>query len=139
MVEDTPDIEAAMWQKLVFIAAFSGVGSVTRAPAGILRRIPQTYQMLRDAMQEIVDVARARQIALTEDAVEKGMVTFDGMPDEGTASMQRDITEGRPSELDGQIGAVVRLGAEVGVAAPIHQFIYRSLLPLEMKARGLLP
>jgi 2-dehydropantoate 2-reductase len=43
---------------------------------------------------------------------------------------------GRRSELESQNGAVVRLGQEVGVATPLHAFIYHSLLPLELRARG---
>ncbi len=50
--------------------------------------------------------------------------------------MQRDIMEGRPSELEAQNGAVVRLGQEVGAATPLNTFIYHSLLPLELKATG---
>jgi 2-dehydropantoate 2-reductase len=50
--------------------------------------------------------------------------------------MQRDVMAGRPSELDAQIGAVVRLGQEVGIATPLHAWIYGSLLPLELRARG---
>jgi len=57
------------------------------------------------------------------------------MPYEGTASMQRDIMAGRPSELDAQNGAVVRLGKEAGAATPVNSMIYASLLPLEMRAR----
>jgi len=136
MVEATPDIQAAMWQKLLFIASLSGVGSVTRAAAGIIRSLPQTRQMLLDCMGEIVAVAQARGVGLAADAVEKGMSYVDNLPESATASMQRDVMEGRPSELEAQNGAVVRLGAEVGVAAPTHAFIYASLLPGEMQARG---
>jgi len=54
--------------------------------------------------------------------------------------MQRDIMEGRASELEVQNGAVVRLGQEVSVPTPVNAFIYYSLLPQELKARGeLLP
>jgi len=64
------------------------------------------------------------------------MEFIDALPEKGTASMQRDIIEGRPSELNEQNGAVVRLGDVVGVQTPANAFIYYSLLPLEMKARG---
>jgi 2-dehydropantoate 2-reductase len=43
---------------------------------------------------------------------------------------------GRLSELEAQNGAVVRLGQAVGVETPLHSFIYNSLLPLELRARG---
>ena len=50
--------------------------------------------------------------------------------------MQRDIMEGRPSELSSQNGAVVRLGRKEGVPVPLNEFIYSSLTPLELRARG---
>jgi len=52
------------------------------------------------------------------------------------ASMQRDIIEGRPSELEAQSGALARMGRESGVPTPVHDFIYASLLPQEQRARG---
>jgi hypothetical protein len=36
----------------------------------------------------------------------------------------------------GGTGAAVRLGQAVGVVTPLNTFIYNSLLPLELKARG---
>jgi len=135
-VEIPPDIHAALWKKFLFIAALSGVGAVARAPVGVLRSLPETRGLLQEAMQEVWAVASARGVALPEDIVEKTMSFVDGLPPGGTASMQRDIMEGRPSELAAQNGAVVRLGVEAGVATPAHHFILRSLWPLEMRARG---
>ena len=42
--------------------------------------------------------------------------------------MQRDLAAGRPSELDAQIGAVVRGGQDLGVPVPYHASVLRSLL-----------
>ena len=92
--------------------------------------------MLESAMKEVFDVARARGIGLRKDAVARTMSYVDGLPPDGTASMQRDILEGRPSELDYQTGAVVRLGRAAGVPVPVNDFIYRALLPGERRARG---
>lgn len=135
-VDIPPNIQVAMWGKFLFIASFSGVGAVTRAPAGVLRELPETRDMLDRAMREVLAVAQARGIALPEQSIPKTMALIDSLPPEGTASMQRDIMAGRPSELESQNGAVVRLGEEEGVATPLHAFIYHSLLPLELRARG---
>ncbi len=135
-VEIPSDIQAAMWEKFLFIAPYSGVGAVSRAPAGVLREVPETRHLLEEAMREVYAVARARRIALSEDIIGKAMAFVDRLPPDGTASMQRDIIEGRPSELASQNGAVVRLGREAGVATPVHGFIVRSLWPLELRARG---
>lgn len=135
-VEISADIQAALWRKFLFIATVSGIGSVTRAPIGILRGVPETRQMLRQVMQEIFEVAQAYGITLPAGVIDQTLTFIDSIPPQGTASMQRDIMEGRPSELESQNGAVVRLGKEVGVETPVNAFIYHSLLPLEKRARG---
>jgi 2-dehydropantoate 2-reductase len=135
-VEISPDIRAAMWLKFLFIASVSGVGAVTRAPIGVVRGRPETRLMLEQAFEEVAAVAAALGVALPANAVEETMAFVDTLPDDGTASMQRDIMAGRPSELETQNGAVVRLGQVTGVPVPLHTFIYRSLLPLELRARG---
>jgi 2-dehydropantoate 2-reductase len=130
------DIGALVWEKFLFIAPLGGVGAVTRMPAGVLRSVPESRDLLETAMREIFDLGRARGIGLRKDAVVRTMSYVDGLPPDGTASMQRDILEGRPSELDYQTGAVVRLGQESKVPVPVNHFIYRSLLPGELRARG---
>jgi 2-dehydropantoate 2-reductase len=135
-VEIPSDIHVALWEKFLFVVSFGGVGAVTRAPIGVLRSVPETRQILEQAMHEILAVARAREIALPEDVIGKTMAFVDSLPPIGTTSLQRDIMEGKPSELAAWNGAVVRLGQEVRVITPLHSFIYHSLLPLELRARG---
>ncbi|MEK6256946.1 MAG: 2-dehydropantoate 2-reductase [Chloroflexota bacterium] len=130
------DINSAMWQKFLLIASWSGLGAITRTPIGVFRSQSGTRQMLEQTMIEIHDVARARNINLPGDVIAKTMGFLDTIPSEGTASMQRDIMEEKPSELETQTGAVVRLGQEAGIETPINNFIYQSLLPMEMRARG---
>ena len=130
------NINVALWQKFLLIAAWSGLGAITRTPVGIFRSQPGTRQMLEQTMVEIYDVARVRNIKLPDDVVAKTMEFLDTLPSDGTASMQRDIMDGKPSELEAQTGAVVRLGQEVGVETPVNNLIYQSLLPMEMRAQG---
>jgi 2-dehydropantoate 2-reductase len=135
-VEIPADIQSAMWEKFIFIACISGVGAVTGAPAGVIRSIPETRQLMKQVLVEIVAVARGHQVQLEKDIADKVLAVIDGLPEGTHASMQRDILEGRPSELGSQTGAVVRLGLEAGVPTPANTFIYQSLLPKELKARG---
>jgi 2-dehydropantoate 2-reductase len=135
-VEVPSDIRVAMWSKFLFIAALGGVGALTRSPIGALRSEAKSRELLRQALEEIRAVALARRIALPADIVDRTLAFIDTLPTDGTASMQRDIMEGRPSELEAQVGAVVRLGDLVGIPVPVHRMIYQSLLPLERKARA---
>ncbi len=134
-VEIPANIRVAMWNKFLFIASLSGMGAVTRLPVGEIRSHPETREMLTQAMDEIHTIALRRGIPLPDDIVATTLSFIDGLPAEGTASMQRDIVDGRPSELDAQSGVVVRLGQQLGVEVPVHSFIYRVLLPLERRAR----
>lgn len=134
--ENPPDIQAAMWEKFLLISGWSGLGAVTRAPVGVWRKLPGTRQMWQESMQEVYAVAQAKTVALSKEVLEKATSYVDSLPPHATASMQRDILNGRPSELDTLSGGVVRLGKEAGVPTPTHAFIYHTLLPLELKARG---
>jgi 2-dehydropantoate 2-reductase len=133
-VKIPPDIQVAIWRKFLLVAPWSGIGAITRAPLGTFLGLPETRQMLQEVMQEVFSVAQARDIVLPKDVVDKTLTFMDSLPPSGTASMQRDIMEGRPSELEAQNGAVVRLGQAAGVATPLNTFIYHSLLPMELKA-----
>lgn len=130
------NIQVALWEKFEFIASFGGVGGVTRAPIGVMRSVPQTRSLLERAMQEIVGLAHACGVPVPDESVTNTMKFVDSLPPAGTASMQRDLVAGRPSELEAQSGAVVRLGRARGFSAPIHEFIYEALLPGELRARG---
>ncbi len=134
--QSPPDIHVAIWQKFQIMAPLSGVGAVTRVPIGIFRETPETRRMLEQAIREVESLARAQGIALPGDASAKTLAIIDGLPPEGTSSMQRDVMASRPSELEAQNGAVVRLGRAAGLDTPVNSFIYRSLLPMELAARS---
>lgn len=136
LTEVPADIHITMWEKFVFISGTSGVGAYTRQPIGGYRDDPEARQMLIDAMNETASVARARGVNLSESLVEETMKRIDNLPHAMLASMQKDMMEGRPSELNEQTGAVIRLGRSVGVPTPTHEKLFAALLPLEQKARG---
>jgi 2-dehydropantoate 2-reductase len=134
------DIHHALWSKFVFIAPMSGIGAATRVPIGVWRAMPEPRELATRAIREIVDVARARGVDLGGDAaVDRTLTRFDALPPESTSSLQRDIIDGKPSELDAQLGAVVRLGRETDVPTPVCETLLALLLPQERKVRGELP
>jgi 2-dehydropantoate 2-reductase len=133
------DFPAALWEKFTFIASFGGVGAVARVPAGELRSVPETRQLLLDACAEVRSVGIARGITLHADLVARTLAYIDGLPAEATSSLQRDIATGRPSEVLSLGGAVVRMADELRIAAPVHRAITAALMPLERRARSITP
>ncbi len=134
---ETPeDILAAIWSKSVFVTAVGAVGAAERVSIGELRTEPRTRRQLIDSMKEIEILARRQGVALPNDVISSSLAFVDSLPAEGTASMQRDLMEGRPSELEAQLGAVVRLAEAAGLDLPINRALYALLLPLEQRAHA---
>jgi 2-dehydropantoate 2-reductase len=130
------DIHKALWEKFLLVSSLGGMGAARAKPFGQIREDAESRRMLELAMREVFVLGRARGVALADNLVERTMAYVDTLPDEGTASLQRDIADGKPSELDAWNGAVVRLGRDSGVEVPVHTFIYETLLPAEQKARA---
>ena len=132
-----PDnVHAALWAKLAFMAANSGVGAITRVPSGQWRNLEGSWDMAKQVVQEVLAVAVEKGVEMPTDAFASAISRLQGSPPDGTSSMQRDLMNGKPSELAVQNGGVVRLGLEVGVPTPVNTFIYHSLLPQEIRARN---
>ncbi len=66
-------VQVVLWQKFLFICAFSGVTAVTRLPIGTILADPVTHELFRGTSEEVEAVARARGIALPVDCVEQAM------------------------------------------------------------------
>jgi 2-dehydropantoate 2-reductase len=127
------DIHKALWEKLLLVTAFGGVGATSGAPFGIIRTMPETRSLLEQCMEDVSAVARARRIQLNDTVVTD---TMKYVAANATTSLQRDIAEGKPSEIDSWNGSVVRQGRAINVSTLVNQFIYHSLLPQESRARG---
>jgi 2-dehydropantoate 2-reductase len=134
--KNPPDIQVAVWTKFLLISPWSCVAALTRSPAGVWRTVSESRQIWLQAMNELVAVAQAHNINLTEKELNKTIDFIDDLDPTMTASMQRDVMGARPSELETQCGAVVRLAKQVGVDTPIYEFLYGCLLPMENQARG---
>jgi len=125
----SPDIRREIWQKFAFLSASSAVTAVTRLPMGAVRTNPATRAMLRDAIAEVVLVARAEGVAIGDDFVDAQLRFVDSLPPSGRASMANDLLRGGRLELDWLSGAVVRRGERVGVPTPVHRTLYAALAP----------
>lgn len=133
-IEPTGAIRKVMWTKFVFIAGFSGVGTVARLEVGGYRSVPETRAMMTRMMREVEALARAAGVDLDRDVVDQALAVIDGAAPAMKTSMQRDVEAGRPSELESMIGVITRKGRELGVATPTADLVYAALLPLELNA-----
>ena len=130
------DIQQGLWMKFLAVTAFGGVGALARAPIGVLRSLPQTRRLIERCVEEAYELAVVRGVGLADNAVDTTFGFIDGLAAGVTTSLQRDIADGKPSELDYWNGAVVRLAEGNHVGVPTHELIYGLLSPLEQRSRG---
>ena len=121
------DIDRAIWQKFIFLASFSGMTCATRLSIGPIRTDPETRAMLKAALGEVVAIGRAKGVSLPDDQVEQSLTWADNLPPSMIASMLGDLNRGNRLELPWLSGNVVKLGEELGVATPVHKFIFTVL------------
>ena len=118
--EISRDITADLWRKFAFIASMAAACGLSRTAIGPLRATPLGHLLIERAVREVVEVARARKVALADDEAERTMKAIDGMPDAMKPSLLIDLEAGRPTEIEDLSGAVSRLGRSSGVETPVH-------------------
>jgi 2-dehydropantoate 2-reductase len=131
------DIILDIWRKFLFITTYSGIGALTRSPLGSIRKNDYLKNVLFETASEIVQVANAKHISLSIEDINKTMHLLNKLENSTTASMQRDIMAGKPSELENFNGYIVKQGKILDVKTPRNEFIYNALLPIENQSRKL--
>jgi 2-dehydropantoate 2-reductase len=103
--------------------------AVARSPIGVIRTDPELSAMMRAALLESIAVARAKGVPIPDSSLGEIQAATDALPPGAKSSLLQDLERGRPLELPWLSGAVTRIGREVGVPTPVHQFITTVLTP----------
>ena len=135
--EVSTDIMSALWKKLVFITALSGMTCLVRARFEQVLDNPQTHALANKVMSETTAVADAEGINLPSDVVETTMADFMLHKSELVSSMHQDLLSGRPLEVNVINGAVSQMGRIHNISTPINDVITSCLsLPNTLAARS---
>jgi 2-dehydropantoate 2-reductase len=126
----SPNIRRSLWEKLVFIAPFSGLSTLTCLTPAQLLAHASTRGLYRAVMQETAAVAQAAA-GVTPEIVERTMHYLDTAGDPGESSMAVDFRRQRRIEVDAINGAVVRHGQRLRVPTPLNQMIYNALVVMD--------
>jgi 2-dehydropantoate 2-reductase len=129
------NIERDIWLKFLFIASISAMGTLTRSVLGVMREDAFIRSKMRETAQEIVAVGRALGVDLSDADIDRAFDMIDQGDFDTTMSLQRDMMEGRPSELENFNGFIVKKGDALDIETPVNDFIYFTLLPMEKRAR----
>lgn len=123
------NIGRELWMKFSMLAPLAAMTALTRTSIGPIRDHAPTRALIDAAVAETVAVGVALGTGLEPGDAEKVKKVIDGLPRPMMASMAHDLMAGKPIELDGLSGAVVRLGQRCGVPTPTHAFVTAALAP----------
>ncbi len=127
------NIQREIWLKFLFIASISAMGALTRSVLGVMREDPFLRKKLLETAAEIVSVGNSLGININERDIDSCFEIIDRIDYDTTMSLQRDLMEGKPSELENFNGYIVQQGDLLGIDTPVNDFIYYSLRPMEVK------
>src|SRR3712207_695839 len=114
-------VRVVLWQKFLFICAFSGVTAVTRLPIGTILADPVTHDLFRGASEEVEAVARTGGIDLPADCVEQAMATAAAVEPWGRGSLYHDLAGGRRLELESLNGEEIGRAHVLTPVTPISR------------------
>lgn len=126
-IEEPDDIRRQLWSKFMFNTGVNQVVGVYGDGYGVVQKEGEARKQMRQAMCEVLPLAEAEGINLTEDDVEYWMGVADGMSPDGKPSMLQDIEAGRPNEVGLFSGTVRQLAKKHGVSVPLNDWLYTIL------------
>ena len=124
-----------LWMKFILLASNAGMMALSRQPIGALRDDPDMDPIFRAAYREVIDVGRARGIALPADALQRVLGLTKLFPPVMKASMALDLDRGNRLEVPWLSGKVAELGRQLGIPTPTHSMMYAMLKPYAMGAK----
>ena len=126
----SPNIQRSLWEKLVFIAPFSGLSTLTCLTPAQLLAHESTRELYRSVLQETAAVAQAAA-GVAPDIVDRTMHYLATAGDPGDSSMAVDFQRQRRIEVEAINGAVVRHAQRLQVPTPLHQMLYHALVVMD--------
>ena len=119
--------------KFSYVSPIGTAGLYLHAVAGDFQREGEARELFKTLIREIVTLANAMGITFEEDLVERNLKILSNLPEEATTSMQRDVIEGKQSEIDGLVYEVVRMAEKYGAEVPAYRRTAEKFREMEVK------
>ena len=126
-IELPEDVRRQLWNKFMFNVGLNQVVSVYGSGYGVIQKRGEARTQMIQAMREVLPLAEAEGVHLTQDDIQNWMAVADGFSPEGKPSLLQDLDAGRPTEMELFSGTVCRLAEKHKVAAPVNEWLYHIL------------
>lgn len=113
-----------IWRKYMLNAACNTVEAIFRGHHEWFQKIPEANAAMECIMTEIVTLAQARGVPLSDEDIRALDDFFADYAPDGMCSMVQDVLSKRQTEIDMFMGEALTLGSEYGVSLPVCRFVY---------------
>ncbi len=117
-VKVSNNIVDTLWNKMVSVGAIGTVMAASRASFVEVLASPHGEHTVRTVMEEILAVGQSQGVKFPPRCVDAKMADAIAEAEDTQASLQYDLNNRKPLELDDVLGAVVRIGRDAGVPVP---------------------
>ena len=125
------DIRTHTWSKLLCNTGCNQANIVFQCSYRELQVPGKPRETMIDAMREVVLIANAEGVPLSETDVEAWVSVIDHLPPDGESSMRQDGKARRKSEVDLFAGTIRTLAQKHGIAVPVNDWLYEQILAME--------
>jgi 2-dehydropantoate 2-reductase len=124
------DVRVPVWNKLLINVGINAITALSGIKNGEILDLEVTRNLSRAAVEEAVDVARARGIGVREDMVDHVLAVAKATAF-NRSSMGQDVDNGRQTEITAINGFIVREGQDLGLKTPVNQTLTALIETLE--------
>lgn len=114
-------------EKFSYVSPIGAAGLYFHATAADFQREGEQREAFKTMIREIAALAEAMGVPFERNMVEVNLKILSTLAPEATTSMQRDVMEGKSSEIDGLVYEVVRMGEKYHVPVPMYRKVAEKL------------
>ena len=121
------NIQRDALEKFSYVSPIGAAGLYYHATAADFQREGEQREAFKTMIREIAALAEAMGVPFERNMVEVNLKILSSLAPEATTSMQRDVMEGKDSEIDGLVYEVVRMGERYHVPVPVYAKVAEKL------------
>ena len=125
------DIHLEQWKKFLMNVTCNTVTSLCRAPYGAFES-ETLRDVVRQAGKEVIAVAKAEGVELTEQMTEDNISIMGKIDSKGKTSMFQDVEAKRKTENAWFCGTIVKLGEKYGIETPTCSLLEKLVAITEL-------
>ncbi len=126
------DMWHTLWWKFMVNVGINQPSAVLRAPYRVFKISPYAMELMRDTMQEVIQVARAEGVSLDASDIDAFVEIMHTLGDDKMTSMCQDVLAGRKTEVEMFAGELMAIAERHGIDVPVNRTLFQMIKTIEM-------